>query len=623
MWDRPWRASVVGLLVLGVLLRVLGLHTLSLWLDEGFTVLYARLPWRTVLGLDGFYSPHPPLFFALVKAVSQVTGELRAAREVSALASVGALAVFAVLARRLLPRAGARVAMGALVLSPLQIYLAQEGRMYALVALLVVSSWLALVDFFERPNGAAAAAYGVCGLTSMAVDYSSVFALAPQVVILGWIARVHGRRVWPLLVAIALAIVAYLPWVPHVLATVGSAGGDARRQDYLGLSVSRIGEVVLSVAGLAGDGQYFYGSASAVWHLLPWLAPLWVIALVGVVVACAKQPGVRVWAGGLFLGTVAVAAAFSLISPAFAERTVLSATFGWALVLGAAWERPRARPLVVLLGVATAFGTGAVVHGADKQDWRTAAATVADLSTLDLPLVTYSYAGVADVLVDVYQPGVLSRMTHLTVRDGALEATLSGDRLPRVGWTRDQVIAGALPLDADAVWVLFPNRAGQHELEEAIHAEGFTEVYRHTFEHPRNLIRLELYARDGVDLGAPVAVDLTTWTLPPTASRADDGVISLVSGHVAGDVPIGGAGLVFATAEIYGRGRLTVRCDAVDDGPSEVDKSRKGTRGVWSTHDTVVWCPAGTRRVTLRAEGKGVKVRTAGLRVLQIPSTAR
>src|SRR5579884_1449815 len=75
-----------GISLLGGLLRLYHFDALSLWVDEGLTVDFARLPWSILLGFGRVYSPHPPLYFALVKLLSTVCPELVAGRLISVLA---------------------------------------------------------------------------------------------------------------------------------------------------------------------------------------------------------------------------------------------------------------------------------------------------------------------------------------------------------------------------------------------------------------------------------------------------------------------------------------------------------------------------------------------------------
>ena len=187
-------ALLGAVVVIGAGIRLYHLNHLSLWLDEGFTVLYSRLSWKSVLGLNGFYSPHPPLFFTLVKVVSLAVSDQYAARVISVVCAIATLPVFYALANRLMDRRAALVATGVLAISPLNVYYAQEARMYALLVFLVALTYLAIVAFWQGPSWRWAALYGVAGLLAMYVDYSAVYALAPQAIPLAFIAFRHGRR---------------------------------------------------------------------------------------------------------------------------------------------------------------------------------------------------------------------------------------------------------------------------------------------------------------------------------------------------------------------------------------------------------------------------------------------
>src|SRR5262249_10905964 len=153
---------------------------------------------------------------------------------------------------------------------------------------------------------------------------------------------------------------------------------------YLGAQSDRIGTALLSIVGLAGDNSYFYGSKQAPWHRFPEVGLLLLLAFVPVValglVAIWKRRSALTITACLFAGTLLVAIWISLISPGFAERTVLSATLGWALLLGAAFGEGIRRERVLAaagslgaVGLASVLTLSAIFGGAQKQDWRDAA----------------------------------------------------------------------------------------------------------------------------------------------------------------------------------------------------------------------------------------------------------
>jgi hypothetical protein len=78
----PGRLIWVVVLI-GGLLRFYRFDALSLWVDEGMSVLFQRLSWDVVLGFHGAYDTHPPLYYALAKAAMWVAPEVTAGRLVS------------------------------------------------------------------------------------------------------------------------------------------------------------------------------------------------------------------------------------------------------------------------------------------------------------------------------------------------------------------------------------------------------------------------------------------------------------------------------------------------------------------------------------------------------------
>lgn len=632
-------AIFAGIAVVGAGLRLYHLYHLSLWLDEGFTVLYSRLSWGAVLGFHGFYSPHPPLFFTAVKVVSLATGDRYAGRSISVVFAIATLPVFYALASRLLDRRSALVATGAIAVSPLNVYYAQEARMYALLVFLVALSYLALVSFWQEPSWRWAVVYGAAGVLALYVDYSAVFALAPQTIPLALIAYKHGRRSLPIFWAILGAGIVYAPWLPTVFDTVSSANEETRRETYLGAQSDRIGTAILSIFGLAGDNSYFYGSKHAPWHGSPELGRLLLLAFVPVVglglAAIWKRRSALIVAACLFAGTILVSIWVSLISPGFAERTVLSATLGWPLLLGAAFgegiRRERVLAAAGSLGavvLASVLTLSAIFGGAQKQDWRGASAAVAEVAPLGMPLVTYSYGAVADTLIDVYQPGLLDTIRHVTIRDGALEETLSGGVLREVGLTRADLAAGklgeALPA-ADpatgAVWYLYPPRTGDTEVQAAFAAQGYERLFRRLYDHPRYKIWLDLYVRPGVRLGAAQTINgqfvggAAGWTLPSTgATLAADpagGTRLTLSGNGAAatfDFPAQGEGIYTfgaeaLTAQNANTVQVSIACLAANGAALVTSASEVPTKSVppetWTTRRTAAWCPAATASVRL------------------------
>ncbi|MCT7967475.1 glycosyltransferase family 39 protein [Laspinema sp. D1] len=171
---RPY-LSLVGILILGTVLRFSQLEAKPVWLDEIITGLfslghsYENIPLDAVFPLAQFAdiftlnstascqkiaemvateSTHPPLFFCLTHEwLSRVQGSwVWQARSLSALFGVGAIAAMYGLNRiAFSPQAGV---MGAAVMavSPFAVYLSQEARHYTLPMLLVILSLMGLIQ---------------------------------------------------------------------------------------------------------------------------------------------------------------------------------------------------------------------------------------------------------------------------------------------------------------------------------------------------------------------------------------------------------------------------------------------------------------------------------------------
>jgi len=119
-WSRrSWPIAPLALAALALRLR--GLDRTSLWRDEGYTVVFIHLPWRTLLGFGEGYDVHPPLYYALTKLVARALPDAIAGRALSAVAGALTIVALYACAARLLDRRAALVAAVVLALAPLHL----------------------------------------------------------------------------------------------------------------------------------------------------------------------------------------------------------------------------------------------------------------------------------------------------------------------------------------------------------------------------------------------------------------------------------------------------------------------------------------------------------------------
>ena len=541
---RVYAAAAAVIIGAGIFLRLSGLQRLSLWLDEGFSLLYASQSWPNALGLNGFYSPHPTLYFVLTKVATLFLPDTLAGRAVAVTAGILTLPVFFLLARRILTKPAALIATSVLALSPIHLYYSQEARMYSLVVLIVAVSYLALIRFLEDRAVRWAVVYGFALAIGVYADYSTAYAFAPQVIFIAMAVFRWRKAALPLVIAGVAAVLAYVPWMPQVLASINSANEVERRQSYLGAEFDRVLRLVMHLTGFGSDNSnaYFPSLQMTPWDRwpairLPLLLVIAVIAILGI-------RGIRRdWRASLvisgLLGTILVGLWITLISPGFAERTILTAVMGWALLIGAMFNRPLTRlakaaamssvAVVLIVGLITiqTYQTSAI-----KQRWAEAAEDFALIEPLNIPIVTYSYGGVVNTLLNAYEPEVWQRSRVINVRDGQLEKTLSNDLLPKIGVTLDDLRAGQLAEllpptpENDLVWYLYYQRAGQEEVAASLVRQGYNRVLHHTYEAPRWQVFLDLYARPDADLGQPLPAvvpfsDRAAWNISPTSEQLE------------------------------------------------------------------------------------------------------
>ncbi len=486
---------LVAIFLLGGLLRWQQLTAQSLWLDEGFTVMFARQPWPVVFGLHGQYDPHPPLYYALVKLVTVFLPEVFAARSLSFVAGTLTILAIYVQVSRIANRWAGLGAATVLAFSPLHIYYSQEGRQYAVTALAITLSYLALTSFYTHARPWAAGSYSLATLLSIYLDYSAFYALAPQIVIIGFIIYHHRHRAQGLILAILAIIVGFLPWSLQLFSTVSAVGND--RAAYLGVTTDKIRTSILSVIGLGGNASYFLSDIQTPWerwaNMQFWLAGgVLLLIVLSMILLAQYQPALLLISGCLFVGTISTAALISLRSPGYAERTVLYAVLGWSMLIGAApfvatksrWAGGGALLGAICLIIVMTISINAIHHDYFKQQWRSLAA---DLATAPREIPIFSFPGrVSTTLFEVYQPELLG---------GRVTALDSGTTLT------PPLINGR---PAPALWFAYGDYDGADQVRKQLQAFGYEQIMHRYYFHP---LYLDLYTQPGVTLGEVIPIN--------------------------------------------------------------------------------------------------------------------
>src|SRR4051812_14753812 len=143
-------AAIAIIIALGFALRLYQMDAASLWSDETFSAYWIHRPLR-YLWTDGLIiETTPPLYYTLLKLWAVFAGDSDAAlRLFSVAASTATIPLVFLLGAELATPAIGLVAALLFALAPMQIYYAQEARVYAMLPLAYALTLLGLLRFLR------------------------------------------------------------------------------------------------------------------------------------------------------------------------------------------------------------------------------------------------------------------------------------------------------------------------------------------------------------------------------------------------------------------------------------------------------------------------------------------
>lgn len=330
----PSRWALV-VLVLGLFLRLFQLGEWSFWHDEALTVLLARKSVADLVRITGA-DVHPPLYFVLVKAFLGLGQSEFIVRLPSALCSTGSIVLLYLLGRDLFDARTGLVSAAITAFSPLQLYYAQEARMYMQLMLLTVfCSWCLM----RALRTGRVLWWGLFVLGATLACYTAYFVFPVLLAMLLYVVLVDRERksISGILFSMGIVLAFYLPWM-GVLVSQTRAIADTYWMErphllmifttlcafFVGYSLSQVWTVVALVAALF----MIFVVLNSVRHSLVERRPdaealVWLL----------------LWGLVPLLGTYAV----SLVRPIFQIRTVMTAAPAFYLLVGWGLTRVRRR----------------------------------------------------------------------------------------------------------------------------------------------------------------------------------------------------------------------------------------------------------------------------------------
>jgi len=341
------RLLVVVLLLLGVFFRFVNIDKKYYWYDEVFTSLrisgytqtevlheissgqlvgakdlmkYQRLNATknfgdTIKSLAIEEPQLPPLYFLVVKCWAQLFGDSPAAtRSFSVWMSLLVFPGLYWLCRELFaPPSVAWIAVGLLAVSPLHVLYAQEARPYSLWPALILLSCASLLRAMRLQTKLSWIIYAVANILGFYTHlFSLLVAFGHGIYLVGTQGFTLNKKVVSYLIASAVSLLAFLPWLGILLVNKRAAGGATSwanlESNRLSLVKNWLGNIarVFFDLGLTSNARSIYLIALVA-------ATLILVAIVGYAVYfLCSETSKQVW---LFVVTVMAVTALTLALP--------------------------------------------------------------------------------------------------------------------------------------------------------------------------------------------------------------------------------------------------------------------------------------------------------------------
>ncbi|HEY8515379.1 MAG TPA: glycosyltransferase family 39 protein [Candidatus Binatia bacterium] len=214
--DRHALVVSVRLFAVNLALKLPLVAAQSIWFDEAVTLRNAHAPFDLASSLAG--DATPPIYALLVQAWLSVFGvTIEAARTLSVLLSAATAVLLFQLGRRFIDAPTGLWAALLLTTSRYQLYYGHEARLYALVGLLCVASFHALLLLLERRSTRRIVALAVLDTALLYTHYVAGLMFPVQFVVAALRGEDRVRNVATVVACQAVALIAFVPCLLYVL----------------------------------------------------------------------------------------------------------------------------------------------------------------------------------------------------------------------------------------------------------------------------------------------------------------------------------------------------------------------------------------------------------------------
>jgi len=200
---------IACLIIMGCTARVLPLPKRTLWFDEAFTMAMRELSVPEMLVATA-YDVHPPLYYLLVKGLTDYLATETGLRLLSVIFSAGTICISLLLISSFPERKTGILSVALVSLSVMQILYATEIRMYAFLTFLFMWALYSLLRFVVATRHRDLASHLLAAALLIYTHYIAVFYLAAFLLAGILLTRQIARR--RLVVSYVLIVIIFLPW---------------------------------------------------------------------------------------------------------------------------------------------------------------------------------------------------------------------------------------------------------------------------------------------------------------------------------------------------------------------------------------------------------------------------
>jgi hypothetical protein len=425
-----------ALLATGMTLRLAGLLSSSIWYDESFSLALARLPLLDMVRLAAM-DFNPPLWELLIWPVLRVFGyNALGLRLLALLAGCAALwLTYRLTAGYTKGQAVYTMALAALL--PGLLWISQDGRVYAVYSLLY------LAGYVYATQGRWPGLTAVSGLLLYAHGTGAIYVMA--LLLIAWVYYPEERR--KVILTGLLALLAWLPWAPSLLAASGDAFWLVFDAKFLGM------QSVGALFGPTVTGQFsalavFVLAATVIGSIVFWLAKLSEYKSLKL-----SQPGLVILAVVPVVTMILISATFK---PLFFYRPLAPAILPLCLMIGlyltprrltlTTWILPYSWAMLLIVGLLAWNSTtrgGGIDQAAQliNSGYKSGELVYHATGTTYLPFDHYLSDDIPQMIMELPQAAALLR-PELATAFGSQYGELPDDQPAWIVYARDPVING-------------------------------------------------------------------------------------------------------------------------------------------------------------------------------------